>query len=54
MSTPPLSMADRDGKIWFDGPLVDWRDAEIHRLTSAFLDIVNGRNPKHAHWLTKV
>ena len=33
MSTPPLSMADRDGKIWFDGQLVDWRDAKIHVLT---------------------
>ena len=33
MSTPPLSMADRDGQIWFDGQLVDWRDAKIHVLT---------------------
>src|SRR6201991_3269826 len=36
--TPPLkeafmSMADRDGKIWMDGALVDWRDAKIHVLT---------------------
>ncbi|MEY4863936.1 MAG: hypothetical protein RLZ51_2031 [Pseudomonadota bacterium] len=28
-----MSMADRDGKIWFDGKLVDWRDAKIHVLT---------------------
>ena len=28
-----MSMADRDGKIWFDGRLVDWRDAKIHVLT---------------------
>ena len=28
-----LSMADRDGKIWMDGQLVDWRDAKIHVLT---------------------
>jgi len=28
-----MSMADRDGKIWFDGELVDWRDAKIHVLT---------------------
>ncbi len=27
------SMADRDGKIWFDGKLVEWRDANIHVLT---------------------
>lgn len=30
---PAASMADRDGKIWFDGELVDWRDAKIHVLT---------------------
>jgi branched-chain amino acid aminotransferase len=28
-----MSMADRDGKIWMDGKLVDWRDAKIHVLT---------------------
>ena len=28
-----MSMADRDGKIWFDGKLIDWRDAKIHVLT---------------------
>jgi branched-chain amino acid aminotransferase len=28
-----MSMADRDGKIWMDGQLVDWRDAKIHVLT---------------------
>ncbi len=32
MSALP-SMADRDGKIWMDGELVDWRDAKIHVLT---------------------
>jgi branched-chain amino acid aminotransferase len=26
-------MADRDGKIWMDGELVEWRDAKIHVLT---------------------
>lgn len=26
---------DRDGKIWLDGKLVDWRDAKIHVLTHA-------------------
>ena len=30
---PAPSMADRDGKIWMDGQLVDWRDAKIHVLT---------------------
>lgn len=28
-----MSMADRDGKIWKDGHLVDWRDATLHVLT---------------------
>jgi branched-chain amino acid aminotransferase len=26
-------MADRDGKIWMDGEMVEWRDAKIHVLT---------------------
>ena len=33
MSTAVPSMADRDGKIWMDGQLVEWRDAKIHVLT---------------------
>jgi len=28
-----MSMHDRDGKIWMDGQLVDWRDAKIHVLS---------------------
>ncbi|TXH64129.1 MAG: branched-chain amino acid transaminase [Burkholderiaceae bacterium] len=28
-----MSMADRDGLIWFDGKMVDWRDARVHVLT---------------------
>jgi branched-chain amino acid aminotransferase len=28
-----MSMADRDGKIWKDGELIDWRAANIHVLT---------------------
>ncbi|MBE7638062.1 branched-chain amino acid aminotransferase [Sneathiella sp. P13V-1] len=27
------SFADRDGYIWFNGKLVDWRDANVHVLT---------------------
>ncbi len=27
------TMADRDGVIWFDGEMVNWRDAKIHVLT---------------------
>ncbi len=26
---------DRDGKIWMDGNMVDWRDANVHILTHA-------------------
>ena len=29
----PAPLHDRDGKIWMDGELVDWRDAKIHVLT---------------------
>ena len=28
-----MSMADRDGVIWLDGQMVDWRDAKVHVLT---------------------
>jgi branched-chain amino acid aminotransferase len=28
-----MSMADRDGHIWYDGKLVPWRDATTHVLT---------------------
>ena len=28
-----MSMADRDGWIWFDGELVPWREAQVHVLT---------------------
>lgn len=28
-----MSMADRDGYIWYNGQLVDWRDANTHVLT---------------------
>jgi branched-chain amino acid aminotransferase len=27
------TMADRDGVIWFDGEMVDWREAKVHVLT---------------------
>ena len=27
--------SDRDGKIWLDGKMVDWRDANVHILTHA-------------------
>ena len=28
-----LPMDDRDGKIWFNGQLIEWRDAKTHVLT---------------------
>ena len=28
-----MSMDDRDGKIWMDGQMVEWRDAKVHVLT---------------------
>ena len=33
MSSPAPALDDRDGKIWLDGQMVDWRDAKIHVLT---------------------
>jgi len=33
MSPTAPSMADRDGKIWMDGQMVEWRDAKIHVLS---------------------
>ena len=33
MSAIPPSMSDRDGKIWMDGQMVEWRDAKIHVLS---------------------
>jgi len=29
------SYSDRDGKIWMDGQLIEWRDAQVHILTHA-------------------
>lgn len=28
-----MNFADQDGRIWFDGEMVDWRDAQVHVLT---------------------
>jgi branched-chain amino acid aminotransferase len=35
MSQPQPSYDDREGRIWFDGELTDWRDARVHVLTHA-------------------
>jgi branched-chain amino acid aminotransferase len=33
MSALPPALSDRDGFIWMDGQMVDWREAKIHVLT---------------------
>lgn len=33
MSPIPPALSDRDGKIWMDGQMVEWRDAKVHVLT---------------------
>jgi branched-chain amino acid aminotransferase len=33
MGASNMSMADRDGLIWYDGKMVPWRDATTHVLT---------------------
>ena len=33
MSAQPPALDDRDGKIWMNGDLVEWRDAKIHVLS---------------------
>ena len=33
MANLAANFADRDGKIWMDGSLLDWRDAQVHVLT---------------------
>jgi len=30
-----MSFSDRDGFIWMDGEMLDWRDAQTHFLTSS-------------------
>ena len=35
MATATKPFDNRDGTIWFDGKLVDWRDANVHVLTHA-------------------
>ena len=33
MTTAEPTLADRDGAIWMNGELIDWRDAKVHVLT---------------------
>lgn len=34
-----MNLADRDGFIWQDGQLIDWRDAKIHVLTHTYTTV---------------
>ncbi len=45
-----MSMADRDGLIWYDGKLVPWREANIHVLTHSLhygLSVFEGLRAYH-------
>ncbi len=37
MSVVIPSMSDRDGISWWDGQMVDWRDAKTHVLSHSLL-----------------
>ena len=28
-----MTLADREGHIWFDGEIVPWKEAQVHVLT---------------------
>ena len=46
-----MSMADRDGLIWFDGKMVPWRDAKVHVLTHTLhygMGVFEGERAYHA------
>ena len=45
--TPMRELDDRKIGSGKRGPITE-------KLQSAFFDVVNGRNPKYAHWLTRV
>ena len=53
-----MSMADRDGQIWYDGKLVPWRDATTHVLTHSLhygLAVFEGTvvAVTHDRWFTR-
>ena len=52
-----MSMADRDGVIWFDGELVPWRDAKVHVLTHTLhygMGVFEGVRAYHAEQGTAI
>ena len=51
------TMADRDGLIWLDGEMVDWREAKIHVLTHTFhygMGVFEGVRAYHAQQGTAI
>lgn len=47
-----MNFADRDGLIWFDGEMVDWRDAKVHVLTHTLhygMGVFEGVRAYHAN-----
>ena len=52
-----MSMADRDGVIWFDGELVPWREAKVHVLTHTLhygMGVFEGVRAYHAEQGTSI
>jgi len=44
---------DRDGQIWFNGELIDWREAKIHVLSHGLhyaSSVFEGERAKPKHW----
>ncbi len=51
------TMADRDGLIWLDGEMVDWRDARVHVLTHTLhygMGVFEGVRAYHAEQGTAI
>jgi branched-subunit amino acid aminotransferase/4-amino-4-deoxychorismate lyase len=51
-----MSMADRDGVIWYDGQLVPWREATTHVLTHTLhygLGVFEGVRAYFAYRITR-
>ena len=52
-----MSMADRDGVIWFDGEMVPWREAQVHVLTHTLhygMGVFEGLRAYHAEQGTAI
>jgi len=52
-----MNFADRDGVIWFDGKMVNWRDAKVHVLTHTLhygMGVFEGVRAYHADQGTSI